>query len=107
MADKETKIKVRFLAERIVRDHDNQIIDHFKPGQVKVFSENSARHWLSRGLAEEIEGAAQETRRGKRKAPEAEASDPDSGAERKAPPPTDPMTHADHPAVAAATGKAG
>lgn len=107
MAEQETKIKVRFLADREVKDHNGQVIAYHKTGQVKVFSENSARHWLSRGLAEEIEGAAQETRRGKRKAPEAEAGDSDSGAERKAPPPADPMTHADHPAVAAATGKAG
>jgi len=52
----EPKIQIRFIRDREVRDHDQNVIQTFKAGQVKEMGAASARHWLNRGLAVEVQG---------------------------------------------------
>jgi hypothetical protein len=47
-------IKIKFLADRIVRDHNGDIEARYRAGDVREISMSSARHWLNRGLAETI-----------------------------------------------------
>lgn len=46
-----SKTKIRFVADRVVKDHNGRIIDRFKQGQVVELSDASARHWLNRQIA--------------------------------------------------------
>lgn len=54
----EPKQKIRFVQDRLVKDHTGAVIDHFKTGQVKEMGAASARHWLNRGVAVEATGTA-------------------------------------------------
>jgi hypothetical protein len=52
------KIRVEFTEDRRVLDHTGEVIESFKAGQVVALSEASARHWLSRNVAFEVQGRA-------------------------------------------------
>lgn len=52
----EKTMKIRFIQDRVVKDHDGNVIDTFRAGQVKELAEASARHWINRGVAVEIQG---------------------------------------------------
>lgn len=56
----EKKEKIRFVEDRVVRDHNGDVIDHFKTGQVKEMGASSARHWLNRGVAVEAGARAKD-----------------------------------------------
>lgn len=43
---------VKFLQERMVFDHDNNLLDHFKVGDVKELPAASASRWVRRQVAE-------------------------------------------------------
>jgi hypothetical protein len=63
-----SKIKIKFIEPRQVRDHNGAVIENYKVGQVVEFTEASARHWLTRHVATEVVAGG---RRGK---PEASPS---------------------------------
>lgn len=45
-------MKIKFLVDRKVLDHNGKVVESFKAGQVKEMSEASMRHWLNRNVAE-------------------------------------------------------
>lgn len=45
------KVTIRFTEDRRVLDHNKRVTERYKAGQVVEFSEASARHWLTRGVA--------------------------------------------------------
>lgn len=58
------KRKIRFVQGREVKDHTGAVIERFKAGQVFAvgdakgeMGEGSARHWLHRGIAVEVDTA--------------------------------------------------
>ncbi len=45
-------MKIKFLVDRKVLDHNRKVVESFRAGQVKELSEASAHHWLNRNVAE-------------------------------------------------------
>lgn len=57
-------MKIRFLVDRNVYAGD-VVVQSFKAGEVAELSADSARHWLSRRIAEEVHGNAKVTHKPK------------------------------------------
>ena len=55
-------IKVKFLGGQEVEDGEGIVIERFRAGQVVELNNASARFWLSRGLALDVQGVAREAR---------------------------------------------
>ena len=55
-------MKVKFLEAREVRDGEGVVIQKFRAGQVIELSTASARHWINRGAALDVQAAAQAAR---------------------------------------------
>ncbi len=64
-------IKIKFLDAQEVEDGDGKVYLKFRAGQVVELNNASARFWLSRGLALDVQAVAREAREAK----EAEASE--------------------------------
>ena len=58
-------IEVEFLEAAEVRDGDNIVIQKFRLGQVVELSNASARHWISRNIASDVQATARDTREAK------------------------------------------
>ena len=67
-------IEVKFLEAAEVKDGGGVVIQAFKAGQVKEMSNASARHWINRGIAFDVQAAARAAR---------EAKQPEETAEPK------------------------
>ncbi len=48
----DASVRVRFLAARVVKDHNGDVEQSFDAGEVYTLSETSARRWIIRGVAE-------------------------------------------------------
>ncbi len=57
-------IKVKFFEAQEVEDGEGIVIESFRAGQVVELTNASARFWISRGLASDVQGAARNTRLG-------------------------------------------
>ena len=55
-------INVKFLGAQEVEDGEGIVIQRFRAGQVIELTNASARFWLSRGLALDVQDAARDTR---------------------------------------------
>ncbi len=53
--------KIRFVDAQEVKDGEGVVIQKFTAGQVVELGNASAMHWLSRGMAVEVQGASQIT----------------------------------------------
>lgn len=53
-------VKIKFLADRVVKDHKGEVEARYRAGDVREMTMSSARHWLNRGLAERIGDSAAE-----------------------------------------------
>ena len=55
-------MKVKFLEAREVLDGEGIVIQKFRAGQVVELSTASARHWINRGFAIDVQAAAADPR---------------------------------------------
>lgn len=51
------KMKIRFNADRTV-EAQGEVVETYKAGEIYELSASSARRWLRRGLATEVQGSA-------------------------------------------------
>ncbi len=51
--------KIRFVDAQEVKDGEGVVYQKFKAGQVVELGNASAMHWLSRGMAVEVQGGSQ------------------------------------------------
>ncbi len=58
-------IKIKFLDAQEVKDGEGIVIESWRAGQVVELNNGSARFWLSRGLALDVQAAARESREAK------------------------------------------
>lgn len=70
-------MQVKFVDAQEVRDGEGVVIQKFKAGQVIELSTASARHWINRGLAIDVQGAAQDAREAQKAAVEEAAAEDD------------------------------
>jgi len=54
-------MKVKFLEDREVADGEGVVYQRFKAGQVVELSNASARHWITRNAALEVQGSTKTT----------------------------------------------
>ena len=74
-------IEIKFLEAQEVEDGDGKVYLKFRAGQVVKLNNASARFWLNRGLALDVQAVAREARQAKEaeaKAKEAEADKVDA-----------------------------
>ncbi len=64
-------IEIKFLDAQEVEDGEGKVIERWRAGQVVELNNASARFWLSRGFALDVQAVAREAREAK----EAEASE--------------------------------
>ncbi len=62
-------MKVKFLEAREVLDGEGMVIQKFRAGQVVELSNASARHWINRGFAFDVQAAAQAAREAEKTEP--------------------------------------
>ncbi len=74
-------MQVKFVDAQEVRDGEGVVIQKFKAGQVAELSTASARHWINRGLALDVQAAAQEVREAQKATAEAAAESEDPAVE--------------------------
>ena len=75
-------MKVKFLEAREVEDGEGIVIQKFRAGQVVELSNASARHWINRGAAVDVQAAARAAKEAAEEKPEAE--EPEAAEEKVA-----------------------